>query len=86
MSNPLRNGKLLAPPSMGQPTMAIASPLNDIQMICLMAADLYPHCGSDPKLAVGQAMEIMAESIMEMQAGRLSEIAARKKAAEVHAA
>jgi len=47
--------------------MQLATPLNDIQLVALMA----PHCeGQTPYLKVAAAMEFVAEAIAQAEGGQ----------------
>lgn len=61
-----------------QQPMVISQPLNDIQLVALMAAMIYagPDGGASVEKAVGDAVELVAESILN---GSPSKIDAAKK-------
>ena len=52
-----------------QPVMQIASPLNDVQLVSLMAAQLGI---ADPKEAVARAVQIVAQAIYQASPGKLA--------------
>lgn len=51
-----------------QPTLAVAQPLNDVQLVALIAAH-SPHLPAAD--AVGRAIDVLALAVAEMQAGKL---------------
>lgn len=74
------NGKLLG----GQPQMQIAAPMNDTQLVAMIAVELWS--GRSPAEAVEEAMEIVAESIVQMRgnalAAKVQEIVRRHEASQ----
>lgn len=64
----IRRGKGL-PPS-GPPQVTVSAPINDVQLICLMASHLYQrHNPSDFHAAVDDAIHLMAEAVARAAAG-----------------
>lgn len=64
------NGPNLLLPQMQpqQPVMNIASPMNDVQLVSLVAAQVYANCTvSTPQDAVDRAVEIVAAAFAAQQ-------------------
>ena len=56
-------------------TLQVSTPFNDLQLVALMAAHLMEHSSDRPAEAVALAIELVAESIIQVQGGALNRAA-----------
>ncbi len=58
------SGHLFNPGPQQQPQMVLAQPINDVQLVALVASNLNAATPTD---AVAQAVEIVAEAVIQTQ-------------------
>ena len=62
----------LAGGPMPTPTLSVAQPFNDTQLVSMIAAWMMWDQGGDAGRAVDKAIEVVAQAIVAMKAGKLA--------------
>ena len=63
---------MLGGPAPGVPSVTVAQPFNDTQLVAMLAGWLMWDQGGEVKEAVAAAIELVAEAVVAMRAGKLA--------------
>lgn len=71
--------KAVTPREQKPPEVTLATPFNDVQLISMLAAQIWSRADdTTPKQSVEVALEIVAETIVQMKSGALDRLVAFK--------